>query len=212
MSGKAYPVGMTSGQSNHWTSGNAMPWLLGVTLGVILGIALLIIIPRALGNTQAAAPAAEGATAATTGAATTPTPAAPAASNATGGEATAPAATEPAATEPAATEPAATTPAATAPATEPAAGEATASAEGDAGAGKEKFTSNCAGCHGMNAEGGVGPALAVTKGWTNEQFALAVREGKAPEKTLGGMMPHFTAAQLSDADVNNIHAYVKSLN
>ena len=83
---------------------------------------------------------------------------------------------------------------------------------GDAAAGKEKFAGTCAGCHGMNAEGGVGPALAVTNAWTDDQFVLAVREGRTPEKTLGNMMPHFTAAQLTDNDVANIRAFVKTLN
>lgn len=117
--------------------------------------------------------------------------------------------------------PAATTPApaaaaapaaantATTPTTTPAAAPA---AEGDSAAGKEKFTANCAGCHGANAEGAVGPALKVAKDWTPAQFTAAVREGKAPDKALAAMMPHFTTAQLSDADLTNIHAFIKTLN
>lgn len=101
------------------------------------------------------------------------------------------------------------------PAAAPAAAAATTAApaaEGDSAAGKEKFTANCAGCHGANAEGGVGPALKIAKDWSLEQLTAAVREGKAPDKTLAAMMPHFTTAQLSDADLTNIHAFIKSLN
>lgn len=116
----------------------------------------------------------------------------------------APAATTPA---PAAAPAAANT--ATTPTTTPAAAPA---AEGDSAAGKEKFTANCAGCHGANAEGAVGPALKVAKDWTPAQFTAAVREGKAPDKALAAMMPHFTTAQLSDADLTNIHAFIKTLN
>lgn len=85
---------------------------------------------------------------------------------------------------------------------------------GDVAAGEKAFTAaTCVGCHGAKAAGGVGPALPkVVNGWTDEQFASAVREGKAPEKTLQAMMPHFAAAQVSDADLVNIHAYLKSLN
>lgn len=116
----------------------------------------------------------------------------------------------PAATTPApAAAPAAAATTATTPATTPAAAPA---AEGDSAAGKEKFTANCAGCHGANAEGAVGPALKVAKDWTPAQFTAAVREGKAPDKALAAMMPHFTTAQLSDADLTNIHAFIKTLN
>lgn len=89
--------------------------------------------------------------------------------------------------------------------------EATAPA-GDAAAGKEKFTATCAGCHGANAEGGVGPALKVTNTWTDAQFHTAIREGRAPDKTLSAMMPHFSTTQVTDADIANIHAFIKSLN
>lgn len=89
--------------------------------------------------------------------------------------------------------------------------EATAPA-GDAAAGKEKFAGTCAGCHGANAEGGVGPALKVTNTWTEAEFHAAVREGRAPDKTLSAMMPHFPTNQVTDADIANIHAFIKSLN
>ena len=86
-----------------------------------------------------------------------------------------------------------------------------ASASGDAAAGKEKFAGNCAGCHGANAEGGVGPALAVVKDWSLEDFTTALPQGRAPNKTLSTVMPRFVATQVSDQDIANIHEYLKSL-
>ena len=86
-----------------------------------------------------------------------------------------------------------------------------ASADGDAAAGAEKYTASCAGCHGPNAEGGVGPALAVVKDWSLEDFTTAVREGRAPEKTLSPVMPRFVATQVSDQDIANIQAHLKGL-
>lgn len=83
---------------------------------------------------------------------------------------------------------------------------------GDSAAGQTKFAGTCAGCHGANAEGGVGPALNVTKDWTDQQFLTALREGRSPEKNLSAVMPKFNSAQVTDAEAANIHAYLKSLN
>ena len=53
------------------------------------------------------------------------------------------------------------------------------------------FAGNCAGCHGPQAQGAVGPKLAGI-GWTAPQFAHAVRDGQAPAgRALAPMMPHF---------------------
>ena len=86
-----------------------------------------------------------------------------------------------------------------------------ASASGDADAGKEKFAGTCAGCHGANAEGGVGPALNIVKDWSLEDFTTALRQGRAPNKTLSPVMPRFVATQVSDQDISNIHEYLKGL-
>lgn len=100
-----------------------------------------------------------------------------------------------------------------------AAGATTAATPADAGAGnadagKAVFASNCAGCHGAEAKGGVGPDLTAANGpkaWDDAAFKTAIREGKTPEKTLAAMMPHFADAQVSDTQVGDLHAYLKSL-
>ena len=114
----------------------------------------------------------------------------------------APTATEAASTEEA---PAATSaPAATAvPPTATTAPKAT-SAPGDPAQGKTIWAAQtCVGCHGPNAEGGIGPKLAGT-GLSYDQVLLQVRLGKAP-------MPAFTAEQVSDQQVAHILAWLKSL-
>lgn len=62
--------------------------------------------------------------------------------------------------------------------------------------GPSLFAANCAGCHGTQAQGGVGPKLAgLATGWTAPQFAHAVLDGQAPEgRTLAPMMPRFKTA------------------
>ncbi|MFD1731647.1 c-type cytochrome [Deinococcus malanensis] len=86
-------------------------------------------------------------------------------------------------------------------------------AAGNPGAGKTLFATSCGGCHGQNGEGGIGPAMTDDANkWTLAQFTAAVRQGKAPDRELGPNMPRFSEAQLSDADLASIHAYVTSLN
>ncbi len=63
-------------------------------------------------------------------------------------------------------------------------------------------TSNCMGCHGMSAMGGLGPPIAQTK-LTATQFLDLVRKGK-------GMMPATKAADLSDTQVSQIYEEVKA--
>ena len=59
----------------------------------------------------------------------------------------------------------------------------------------------CTVCHGDNAEGGVGPALA---GHTREQVFAQVRNPR-------GAMPAFTDETVSDADLEKIAAYIVGL-
>ena len=116
----------------------------------------------------------------------------------------APTATEAAPTEEAPT--ATSEPAATATAVPPTATTAPkpASAPGDPAQGKTIWAAQaCIGCHGPNAEGGIGPKLAGT-GLSYDQVLLQVRVGKAP-------MPAFTTEQISDQQVAHILAWLKSL-
>lgn len=62
-------------------------------------------------------------------------------------------------------------------------------------------TSNCMGCHGQNAMGGLGPPIVNTK-LTFEQFLTTVRDGK-------GMMPATTAKDLSDEQVRKLYGEVQ---
>lgn len=64
-------------------------------------------------------------------------------------------------------------------------------------------TWRCAGCHGDNAQGQVGGALAGTA-LPFEQFVQAVRQTRPPK-------PAFSTAELSDADVRDIYAWVTAL-
>jgi len=74
---------------------------------------------------------------------------------------------------------------------------------GDPSAGKDLFsTSNCMGCHGQNAMGGLGPPIAKTK-LSFEEFLKTVREGK-------GMMPATPSADMSDDQVRSLHTELQS--
>ncbi len=75
---------------------------------------------------------------------------------------------------------------------------------GDAAAGKQTWaTKPCIGCHGPSAEGGIGPKLAGTAlGW--DQVLSAVRNGQ------GAGMPAFAAAVISDQELADIYAWLKS--
>ncbi|MFC4425663.1 c-type cytochrome [Deinococcus navajonensis] len=91
-----------------------------------------------------------------------------------------------------------------------------AEAQGDnSAAGQTAYATNCSGCHGAEGQGGVGPSLARADGpkaWTLDQFATTLRQGKTPERELNNVMPRFSKAQLSDADVANIFAVIKTFN
>ncbi|MCE9557613.1 MAG: c-type cytochrome [Armatimonadetes bacterium] len=61
-------------------------------------------------------------------------------------------------------------------------------------------TTNCIGCHGQSAMGGLGPPIAQTK-LTREEFLTIVRQGK-------GMMPGSPVADLSDEKLDQIYTQV----
>ncbi|MDG6774086.1 c-type cytochrome [Thiomicrorhabdus sp. ZW0627] len=79
---------------------------------------------------------------------------------------------------------------------------------GDAAAGQGAFAT-CVGCHGAAGEGGVGPKLA---GQPAADIAAKLHKYKAGEQ-IGPMTSMMApmAAGLSDADIENIAAYVATL-
>lgn len=107
--------------------------------------------------------------------------------------------------------------------TDEAAGQAINAAKtGNVGYGKLLFTSNCAGCHGANAQGVVGPSLVAQGGpadWQFADFRRALWEGIAPNNTkLNATMPRFGRTPLqpkgqvaTDQDLADIQAYIKTL-
>lgn len=96
-------------------------------------------------------------------------------------------------------------------AAQPAGTPVTVSADGPA-----LFAANCAGCHGTQAQGAVGPKLAELP-WTVSQFAQAVREGQAPAgRALAPMMPHFRTAGFdgkppTDGQLTAVLTFLKKL-
>lgn len=77
-------------------------------------------------------------------------------------------------------------------------------AGGNLAEGQELFTEHCAGCHQIAAEGGyvtnaVAPSLDKA---SSVEIAEAVRTGPF-------LMPHFSARQISDGDLNSIIRYVQ---
>ncbi|AIZ44401.1 cytochrome c, class I [Deinococcus radiopugnans] len=97
------------------------------------------------------------------------------------------------------------------------AGDMTAAAAQAPVNGESLYASNCAGCHGAGAVGGIGPALLETAAWSPAEFGQAVLHGQAPGgRTLAPVMPRFAESGFggetaTDEQVEAIHAYVKSL-
>ena len=79
----------------------------------------------------------------------------------------------------------------------------------DAAAGKATFSSTCVGCHGANGEGGVGPKLSGQSAADIAQKLHDYKAGKQRGPMTSMMAP--MAAGLSDADIENIAAYVATL-
>jgi cytochrome c551 len=74
---------------------------------------------------------------------------------------------------------------------------------GDAAAGQTAYASlPCVGCHGENAEGGVGPKLAgLSDSW--DKFQSTVRNGKEE-------MPKFGTDVVSDQQLADVYAWLTS--
>ncbi|WP_321326745.1 c-type cytochrome [Thiomicrorhabdus sp.] len=85
---------------------------------------------------------------------------------------------------------------------------AAAQAAGDATAGQATFAT-CVGCHGAAAEGGVGPKLAGLPATEIISKLHAYKAGEQVGPMTSMMAP--MAAGLSEADMENVAAYVSSL-
>lgn len=82
---------------------------------------------------------------------------------------------------------------------------APANAVADAGHGKQIFAQNCASCHGVKAEGGVGPSLHGEK--KRKDYGQTVAWIKDPQPP----MPKLYPSALSESDVADVAAFVQSL-
>jgi mono/diheme cytochrome c family protein len=69
--------------------------------------------------------------------------------------------------------------------------------------GRKAYDDNCRSCHGDAGRGGEAPRLVPLK-WTYEEVLKRVRNPECD-------MPAFTTLELSDADVRQIVAYLKSI-
>lgn len=75
---------------------------------------------------------------------------------------------------------------------------------GDAVRGKRVFMEYyCYSCHGTDGQGGAGPRLVV--GESPDRLIRYVR------KPTGGNMPAYTSKSISDRDLRDIHAYLRSI-
>lgn len=84
---------------------------------------------------------------------------------------------------------------------------APAIASGNLEAGKKVYLEQCAGCHGAQAMGGYGTKIAATK-LSYEEVLAQVRN---PKNKGQNIMTAFTPAEVSDAQVRDIFAFLKSL-
>ncbi|MFW8625651.1 c-type cytochrome [Deinococcus sp. ME38] len=200
-------------------AGDVTSWALGVTAGLVLGVTLLIATPRLMAPATTAEETTTSATTRDAAAQAESAGAQEAASQGTAGQqeggmqeggmqqegAAAEASAEGeggAASGEAATE-------------EAAGGAATEAAAGNAEAGQTVYVGNCAACHGPNGQGQIGPSLVGEdgpKGWTLAQFTATLREGKTPDRQLSAAMPRYAETQISDEQIADLQAYIKTLN
>lgn len=200
-------------------AGDVTSWALGVTAGLVLGVTLLIATPRLMAPATTAEETTTSATTRDAAAQAESADAQEAASQGTAGQpegemqeggmqqegAAAEASAEgegEAASGEAATE-------------EAAGGAATEAAAGNAEAGQAVYVGNCAACHGPNGQGQIGPSLVGEdgpKGWTLAQFTATLREGKTPDRQLSAAMPRYAETQISDEQIADLQAYIKTLN
>jgi mono/diheme cytochrome c family protein len=209
---------------DQWVRGSVASWGLGVTLGLILGVGLLIATPQLMGKPAEATPASTApananengpADAGKSDTGTGEDSMASGEGMASGGTAGEGASGEADSGDMAAGQGASSAAGEAAAGGTPDTAAGDTEAAGDAQAGQTVFAGNCAGCHGANGQGQIGPSLVTTDGprsWTLAQFATTLREGKTPERELSATMPRYGEAQISDAQVADLHAYIKTLN
>lgn len=76
--------------------------------------------------------------------------------------------------------------------------------------GQNLFESTCSGCHGEEAQGGVGPKLAgKLQKWTFAGFKKTLKENVTPDKRT--LKPPLMKFNLSDQESADLLAYLKSL-
>jgi mono/diheme cytochrome c family protein len=91
-------------------------------------------------------------------------------------------------------------------------GSASAAPQGNSQAGMALFAQNCTPCHGVDAGGGIGPALRDNKfiqGGTDQQVFQTIANGRP-----GTAMPAWSQAKggkLSDAQINDLVAFLRTL-
>lgn len=87
----------------------------------------------------------------------------------------------------------------------------TATSSGDPTKGAALFGSvspPCAGCHGVKAEGGIGPKIAGTT-LDLDTMQKQVRDPRSRKS--GGIMPPYSKDAVSDEQIADIYAWLKSL-
>lgn len=184
-------------------AGDVTSWALGVTAGLVLGVTLLIATPRLMTPPTTAEETTTSATTRDAAAQAESAGAQEAASQGTAGQPEGGMQQEGAATAEASAEGGA------------AGGAATEAAAGNAEAGQAVYVGNCAACHGPNGQGQIGPSLVGEdgpKGWTLAQFTATLREGKTPDRQLSAAMPRYAETQISDDQIADLQAYIKTLN
>lgn len=83
--------------------------------------------------------------------------------------------------------------------------------------GQALYVGNCAGCHGGQGQGAVGPAMKPSAAWSDAEFKEAVLHGHAPGgRELKNVMPRFgtiglDGAPATDAQLQALHKYLGTL-
>lgn len=196
-------------------AGDVTSWALGVTAGLVLGVTLLIATPRLMTPPTTAEETTTSATTRDAAAQAESAGAQEAASQGTAGQPEGGMQQEGAATAEASAESEGEAASGEAATDGAAGGAATEAAAGNAEAGQAVYVGNCAACHSPNGQGQIGPSLVGEDGpkdWTLAQFTATLREGKTPDRQLSAAMPRYAETQISDDQIADLQAYIKTLN